>query len=230
MLELEDVNAYYGKSHVLKDVSMTVEENKLTALLGRNGAGKSTLIKSIIGFVTVKSGTIGYHGEDITGLKPEAIAQRGIAYIPEKRRIFPNLTVAENLELARLAVDDPPALQEILEPFPRLEERSNQVGRTLSGGEQQMLAIARAFTQDPDLLLIDEPSEGLMPKLNDRLFELVDGCRNRGITVLLSEQDVNKTLAIADSVYVLETGAIVEHGSPDYIRGSDDIKRKYLSV
>lgn len=230
MLSLESVDAYYGKSHVLQDVGMTVEEGSLTVLLGRNGAGKSTLIKSVNGFVEVRSGRITYRGEDITGLAPEVIARKGIGYVPEERRIFPNLSVVENLRLGTLGVDGAHPVEEVLEEFSILSDKTDRLGRDLSGGEQQMLSIARAVVQDPDLLLVDEPSEGLMPKLRTEMLDLLAELRDRGQTILLTEQYAEEALEIADRVYILVQGEVVEEGPAGRFRDDISIVEQYVSI
>lgn len=230
MLDVDSINSYYGKSHVLHDVSVTADSGQMTTLLGRNGAGKSTLIKSIMGYVTVKSGTINLNDREITSVPTQELAALGIGYVPERREIFPNLTVDENLQLAQLNVDNPVDRQVIFEYFPRLEERVEQVGRSLSGGEQQMLAIARALHQDPELLLVDEPSEGLMPKLVGEVFEILANLRDDGRTILLTEQRAEKALEISDYAYVIENGAVVKDATPAEIRADEVVMDKYLSV
>jgi branched-chain amino acid transport system ATP-binding protein len=230
MLELEGVNGYYGKSHILHDVSLTVREDGITTLLGRNGAGKSTVIKSIMGLVTVRSGTITYKGEEITNSKVESRVKQRIGYIPEKRRILPNLTVEENLRLAQLSVEDPRDVDEVIDRFPNLQERFNLPGRNLSGGEQQMLAIARALIQDPEILLVDEPSEGLMPVLVERVFELLSDISDAGITVLLTEQQAENALRISDHAYIIDTGRVVDEGGPQvYLEDKSKLER-YIGI
>jgi branched-chain amino acid transport system ATP-binding protein len=228
MLDLTDVNSYYGKSHVLHDVTLSVEEGEITALLGRNGAGKSTLIKSIVGLVDVRSGSIRLRGEELTGIEIED--RHDIGYIPEKRRVFPNLSVEENLRLAQLGVDEPREIDEIIEEFPKLQERRNAAGRTLSGGEQQMLSIARALVQDPELLLVDEPSEGLMPVLTERVFEFLSDISESGMTVLLTEQHAKKALDIADYAYIIDTGEVVEEGDPDTFEQRPELLEEYIGI
>jgi branched-chain amino acid transport system ATP-binding protein len=228
MLDLTDVNSYYGKSHVLHDVTLSVEEGEITALLGRNGAGKSTLIKSIVGLVDVRSGSIRLRGEELTGIEIED--RHDIGYIPEKRRVFPNLSVEENLRLAQLGVDEPREIDEIIEEFPKLQERRNAAGRTLSGGEQQMLSIARALIQDPELLLVDEPSEGLMPVLTERVFEFLSEISESGMTVLLTEQHAKKALNIADYSYIIDTGEVVEEGDPDTFEQQPELLEEYIGI
>jgi branched-chain amino acid transport system ATP-binding protein len=228
MLNLTDVNSYYGKSHILHDVTLSVERGNITVLLGRNGAGKSTLIKSIVGLVDVRSGSITLRGEELTEIEIEN--RHDIGYIPEKRRVFPNLSVEENLQLAQLGVDDPREIDEIIDEFPNLQERRNAAGRTLSGGEQQMLSIARALIQDPELLLVDEPSEGLMPVLTERVFEFLSEISESGMTVLLTEQHAKKALDIADYSYIIDTGEVVEEGNPDTFEQQPELLEEYMGI
>lgn len=230
MLKLEDVNGYYGKSHVLHDVSLTVPENKITTLLGRNGAGKSTVIKSIMGLVTVRSGTITYKDKNIANKRVESRVEQRIGYIPEKRRILPNLTVEENLRLAQLSVENPRDINEVIDRFPNLQERFNLAGRNLSGGEQQMLAIARALIQDPEILLVDEPSEGLMPVLVERVFELLSDISSAGITVLLTEQQAENALRISDHAYIIDTGRVVDEGDPQLYLEDKSKLEQYIGI
>jgi branched-chain amino acid transport system ATP-binding protein len=230
MLELKNVNGYYGKSHVLHDVSLTVREGGVTTLLGRNGAGKSTVIKSVMGLVTVQSGTITYKTEEITNSKVQNRVSQRIGYIPEKRRILPNLTVEENLRLAQLSVDDPREIEDVIERFPNLRDRFNLAGRNLSGGEQQMLAIARALIQDPEILLVDEPSEGLMPVLVERVFELLSRISDTGITVLLTEQQAENALRISDHAYIIDTGRVVDEGDPQAYLDDKSKLEQYIGI
>lgn len=228
MLDLTDVNSYYGKSHVLHDVTLSVEKGDITVLLGRNGAGKSTLIKSIVGLVDVRSGSITLSGEELTEIEIEN--RHDIGYIPEKRRVFPNLSVEENLRLAQLGVDEPREIDEIIAEFPNLQERRHAAGRTLSGGEQQMLSIARALIQDPQLLLVDEPSEGLMPVLTERVFEFLSEISESGMTVLLTEQHAKKALSIADYSYIIDTGEVVEEGDPETFEQQPELLEEYMGI
>ena len=235
MLDVASINSYYDTSHVLHDVSLSVEEGSLVTLIGRNGAGKTTTLNSIMGFVEPRSGSITFQGEDITGLAPNEVAQRGIAIIPEHRELFPQLTVRENLRLGHLGHDldgDPEdRIARVFEYFPRLEERQNQRAGSLSGGERQMAAIGRSLVSDPSFLLIDEPTEGLMPTLVEKLRDiLVQINEEDGITMLLVEQNVSLALEISDYAYVLDEGSIQSHGPSEEIAGDEEIKRKYLAV
>ena len=234
ILELQNVNSYYGKSHILHDVSLSVPEGELVTLIGRNGAGKTTTLKSIIGHVTPKTGNVVFKGESIEGEDPHVISKRGVAFIPEHRRIFPDLTVYENLKLGYIGHDLERDLQEMLlevyEYFPRLEERADQRGGTLSGGEQQMLAIARGLLSDPDLLLVDEPTEGLMPTLVEDLREILQQINEDGTTMLLVEQNSRLALDISSYGYIIDEGVIEVEGPSDELRENEEIQRRYLAV
>jgi branched-chain amino acid transport system ATP-binding protein len=231
-LKLTDINSYYDKSHVLHDVSLTVEEESLVTLIGRNGAGKSTTLKSIMGLVDVQSGGISYYGTEITNKEPHEIAQRGIAYIPEDRRVFPQLSVEENLKMGYIGHEGGGGdlIDDVFEYFPRLEERTQQQAGQMSGGEQQMLAIARALVSNPDLLLIDEPTEGLMPSLVDLIEEALTKINDDGVGMILVEQNVDMALSISDYGYVIDEGQIVASGDVADLQGDEKIKDRYLTV
>lgn len=231
-LELKDINSYYGKSHVLHDVSLTVDEGALVTLIGRNGAGKSTTLKSIMNLVDVQTGSISHHGEDITGNEPHEIAQRGIAYIPEDRRVFPHLSVEENLKMGYIGHDSGGGelIDDVFEYFPRLEERIDQRAGQMSGGEQQMLAISRALVSDPELLLVDEPTEGLMPSLVDLIENALEQINADGVGMILVEQNVDMALSISDYGYVIDEGQIVASGQAADLRDDEEIKSRYLAV
>lgn len=236
ILEVRDIHTFYGQSHILQGVSIGVEEGKIVALLGRNGAGKSTTLKSIMGVVPPKSGEILFLGEKISDLPPHIIAQKGISFVPEERRIIPGLTVHENLKLAMLKNKDgskskeKERLDSVVEVFPRLKARWEQDGSNLSGGEQQMLAIARAFVSEPALMLIDEPTEGLMPILVERIEEVLKELQQSGMTILLVEQNAEMALDICHQAYVMDEGAIKYKGMPDEIRENEEVQKKYLAV
>jgi branched-chain amino acid transport system ATP-binding protein len=226
LLEIENVSVFYGDAQAIWDASLTVESNKITALIGSNGAGKSTLLKTISGVIRPKGGQIKYSKNNLVGLKPEKVAALGISHIPEGRRLFDELTVMENLELGAYLPDARPRKQESLDHvfdlFPVLKDRLNQVAGTLSGGEQQMLAIGRALMTRPSLLLLDEPSLGLAPRIVKLLFDIIKKLNDGGATILLVEQNVRKTLEIADYAYVLRTGVMQMEGNPqDLIQRSD---------
>lgn len=238
MLEVSDVQSYYGGAHVLRGVCLTVPEGKVVALLGRNGMGKTTLIRSIMGTTppTVRSGAIRYKGEELLGKTPHEIAARGLGLVPQGRRVFASLTVLEHLTVAARAPRHKSDtrvnwnLETIFELFPRLAERKRHLGNQLSGGERQMLAIARALTTNPDLLLMDEPSEGLAPVMVQQLRERLRALKESGIPIFLVEQNVNLALAVADIVYILEGGQVVYQGQPEELAANHEIKRKYLGV
>jgi len=218
MLELRDIHTHYGLSHVLQGVSLHVNAGEVVGLFGRNGVGKTTVMKTIAGWVAPSRGTVHLEGQAIGSEPPERICRRGIGFVPEDRRIFPGLTVQENLMLGfmqqpgRSRAEDRRRLDDIYTRFPRLGERRGQMGTTLSGGEQQMLAMARVLVGAPRLLLIDEPTEGLAPKIVDEIFGLMEGLRRDGIPILLVEQNMHRAIGIVQRFYVLERGAVVLEG------------------
>lgn len=231
LFEAQMINTYYGSSHILFDVSLEIEEGEVVCLLGRNGMGKSTLIKSIIGLTTPRSGNILFDGVDLVGRRPFQIARKGVGFVPENRIIFPNLTVRENLDMGvykRQAGSW--SFDRIYDMFPVLKERAAQMGGTLSGGEQQMLTIARALMGNPRLLLIDEPSEGLAPIVVNQIGEQVQNMKKEGMTILLSEQNTAFTLKLADRAYILEKGKISWQGKVTQLQESPDILEFYLGV
>ena len=230
LLEVKSLNSYYGDSHILFDVSLRVEKNEVVALLGRNGAGKSTTLKSLMGVVTPRSGSVRLDGAEIAGAKSHAIAHAGMQLVHEERRIFGSLDVEENLLLAGLTAPGRWPLERVYGMFPRLRERRRSRGTDLSGGEQQMLAIARALVRDPKILLLDEPFEGLAPSI---VRNLVEACRElaaAGQTIVLVEQNIAATLALAQRVYMLNNGHIVHEGPAAEIRAQPHILQKYLGV
>ncbi len=210
-LTAEGLNTYYGKSHILHDVGLTVAEGRITTLLGRNGAGKTTTLRSLVGLTPPRSGRVTLFGKDITGWPPYRIAAAGVGYVPEGRKVFANLTVDENL---RVPIERPGPfdIPRVYKLFPRLEERKSNRGRQLSGGEQEMLSIARALLLNPKLLILDEPSQGLAPLIVKEVFRIVAQMRAEGISVLLVEQNVRMSLDITDDAYVLENGEMVYSG------------------
>ncbi len=233
LLAVEDLQTFYGKSHVLRGVSFTVPPGEITVLLGRNGAGKTTTLRSIMGLTPPRGGTIRFKGEDITGRAPHHVFRRGVGYVPEGRQIFPHLDVGENLRLAERAGGDGTrwTLARIFEYFPVLRERWRQKGRSLSGGEQQMLAIARALAGHPELLMLDEPSQGLAPRLVRELETLMLRLKGEGVTILLVEQNARMALAVSDRVLVLGKGAVVFSGPiAEFRRREQELKGRYLSV
>jgi len=210
-LEAEGLHTYYGKSHILHDVSLNVAEGKITTLLGRNGAGKSTTLRSVMGLTPARSGTITILGQQTTKWPPFRIAALGVGFVPEGRRIFPNISVEDNLRVP-IKREGPWTIPRLYALFPRLAERKRNLGRQLSGGEQEMLSISRALLINPRLLILDEPSQGLAPLVVKEVFRIVEQLRSEGISVLLVEQNVRMSLEIADYAYVLDNGAIVYHG------------------
>ena len=230
LLELEAVNAYYDKSHVLQDVSLGIDEGEVVALLGRNGSGRSTTCKTIMGLVPAKLGTVRFKGKEITNKSPFAVAQTGIAFVPEDRRIFPNLTVGENLRLAALSGRKGEWTEKrIYDYFPVLGERRDKPAK-LSGGEQQMLAIARALVANPDLILLDEPMEGLAPLIARSVEEVVRNMRAEGHTVLLVEQNAQVAMSLSDRGYVLATGRVVGSGTIAELKADEAMMHRYLAV
>ncbi|WP_411880561.1 ABC transporter ATP-binding protein [Polaromonas sp. YR568] len=219
MLELTNVHTHYGLSHVLQGVSLRVEAGEVVGLFGRNGVGKTTVMKTIAGWLAPTQGAITLDGKPIGGVSPDVICRRGVGFVPEDRRIFPGLTVEENLVLGfmqcpgRSRTESRRRITELYEQFPRLGERRSQMGTTLSGGEQQMLAMARVLAGEPKLLLIDEPTEGLAPKIVDEIFRIIDGLRLRGIPIILVEQNVRRAIDISTRFYALERGMVTLEGS-----------------
>lgn len=231
MLELTDVHAYYGHSHVLHGVSLTVEDGEVVGLLGRNGAGKTTTLLTIMGYVKCREGTIAYGGIRLDGLQPHLIARTGIGFVPQERRIFPSLTVRENLTVGRRRAGKGRwTLKEIFEIFPNLGERQKNLGCHLSGGEQQMLAIARALLLDPSLLLLDEPSEGLAPMIVEKIVQVLREVKSKGLPILLIEQNLQTALKLADRHYILSKGAICHRASSAELEADETVKRQYLGV
>ncbi len=232
MLEVNDINVFYGNIHALKNVSLTVEEGEIVTLIGANGAGKSTLLKTISGLLKPKQGAIKYLGKAIDAKPAQMIVKSGISHVPEGRRVFANMSVDENLELGAFLRKDRSGIQDdlnmVFELFPRLLERRKQQSGTLSGGEQQMLAMGRALMSRPKLLLMDEPSMGLAPLMVKNIFQIIERVNQDGTTVLLVEQNANMALSVAHRAYVIETGAIVLAGTSEELRESDEVKAAYL--
>ena len=231
-LRLELVNCYYGEVHVLRDVSLEVAAGQVLGLLGRNGAGKTTTLRTVMGLTRARSGSIALDGTELGRVPPDKIARLGIAYVPQGRRLFPDLTVAENLRVGLLVRGGgaEETLEPVLDLFPVLRERLRQQAGTLSGGEQQMLATARALCARPRLLLMDEPSEGLMPALVDRLLGTVATLRERGVGILLVEQKVDAVLRVADRVAVIENGRIVRQATPAELAAEPEVLLRHLGV
>ena len=236
MLVVENINTFYGYSHILQDVSFEVKEGEILVLLGRNGVGKTTALKSIMGIQSPKSGRITFLGEDITRMAPHHVARKGIALVPEDRRVIPNLTVFENLKLGMFIRKNEINRQEVLDMvftyFPVLKERSNQLGGSLSGGEQQMLTIARALVSKPRLMMVDEPTEGLMPILVQEIGEILKKLQDDGVTILLVEQNYHLSLGLSDNLraYIMEKGQIKMCGTPEDLYACQDEVERYLGV
>lgn len=233
MLEVMNLHAGYGKVPVLRNVSFHVDSDEMVAIIGPNGAGKSTLLKTISGMIRPQDGCVQFENADLTGQPPYQIVRKGIAYVPEGGRPFPNMTVLDNLEMGAYsnpAVLKSGALDEVYELFPILKKRSGQFARTLSGGERQMLAIARGLVAHPRLLMLDEPSLGVAPKLVDEIYEKIRALKRLGLTVLLVEQNTSYALELADRGYVLENGQIILEGKASELASSDHIRRSYLGL
>ena len=231
MLEIKDLHAYYGRSHILQGVNLNVGEGEIVSLLGRNGVGRSTTCKTIMGLVPPE-GTITYQGEVISGLKPHVIARKGIGFVPEDRWIFPGLTVLQNLQLGLKGRNTQGrwTIEDVFEMFPKLGERSNVQGGLISGGEQQMLTICRTLMGDPNFIMIDEPTEGLAPKLVEQVGRLIEEIAQRGISVLLVEQKLHIALKISQRLYIMGHGQIVFEGSPDDLKDDESIRKEWLEV
>lgn len=230
ILEIKDLSVSYGGIEAIKNISLEVEAGSIVTLIGSNGAGKSSMLRSIAGIVKAKSGEVLFEGENILGLSPDQIVKRGVTLVPEGRRVFPNLTVAENLHVgAYLRKDDiKPDLEYVYELFPRLKERSWQFAGTLSGGEQQMLAVGRALMARPKLIMMDEPSLGLAPLVVQGIFDIIRTINKAGITVLLIEQNANMALKVADYAYVMQTGEITLSGTGAELLENEEVKEAYL--
>lgn len=234
MLEVKDVAVNYGKAEVLHDVNLRVEKGDIVTIIGPNGTGKTALLRVISGLMKPAGGSITFLGERIDGLPPHQIVQRGIAHCPERRRLFPEMSVMENLEMGAYLRKDTENIRRDMEKviglFPLLEERKGQDSRTLSGGEQQMLAIARALMSDPKLLILDEPSLGLAPIIKEKLIDAIKEIKRAGITILMVEQDVWLALSLCDQGYVFEEGTVVMGGSKKFLEGNPRIKEAYLGI
>jgi branched-chain amino acid transport system ATP-binding protein len=230
VLEVTDVHTYYTSSHVLQGISLAMARGEVLAILGRNGMGKTTLIRSIIGFTPPRRGTVRFKGDDITRWPPFRTIEHGMALVPQGRRIFPSLTVRENLDVARTGRAGRWTLERIYELFPRLRERAGNPGNKLSGGEQQMLAIGRALMTNPDLILMDEPTEGLAPLLVRQVGEVIGDLKDAGLSILLVEQNLGLALSVADRVHVLNRGRIVHSSAPRELMANEDVKSRYLGV
>ncbi|PCH58979.1 MAG: ABC transporter ATP-binding protein [SAR86 cluster bacterium] len=231
MLEVTELHAYYGKSHILRGVNFSIGDGEIVSLLGRNGVGRSTTVKSIIGEIAPQ-GSIKFQGEEIAGLKSFQIAHKGIAYVPENREIFPSLTVRQNLILGMKSnkASSRWTIDEIFSMFPNLAEREHIAGGVLSGGEQQMLSMCRALMGDPQLIMIDEPTEGLAPKLVKQVGELLQEIAKRGVSILLVEQKLSIALKISHRLYVMGHGKMVYEGTPESLMQADDVRAEWLEV
>ena len=233
ILKVNNINVYYGAIHAIKGVSFTVDEGEIVTLIGANGAGKSTTLNTVSGLLHSRTGDIKFLGSSISKMAPNKIVENGLVMVPEGRRIFLGLTVQENLEMGaytRPKSELKGSLEEVYDLFPRLKERRNQIGGTLSGGEQQMLAMGRALMAKPKLIMLDEPSMGLAPLLVDLIFDLITDLNSRGSTILLVEQNAQAALSIADRAYVLETGKVVKTGKGSELISDPDIKKAYLGA
>ena len=232
MLEVKDLEVYYGMIQAIKGISFQVEEGEIIALIGANGAGKTTTLHTVTGLLPAKKGSVLFEGKDITKVPGHKIVSMGMAHVPEGRRIFAQLSVLQNLRMGAYTRKDKEEIEETLKMvyrrFPRLEERSNQIAGTLSGGEQQMLAMGRALMPHPKIILMDEPSMGLSPIFVNEIFDIIKEVSKGGTTVLLVEQNAKKALSIADRAYVLETGRIVLEGAADVLMNDDSVKKAYL--
>jgi branched-chain amino acid transport system ATP-binding protein len=232
MLEVNDIHTWYGDSYVLQGVTMEVKDATVVALLGRNGMGKTTTIRSIIGLTPPRKGSITFNGTELVGLPPFQISRQGIGLVPQGRMIFPSLSVTENLTMAARTGDkkDPWTLEKVYETFPRLKERTKNKGNLLSGGEQQMLTIARALMTNPDLLMLDEPSEGLAPIVVQEVYRIIERLKAAGQSILLVEQDFGMAMSVADHVYIMSRGSIVYGSTPNELENDEKTKAKYLGV
>ena len=232
MLEVQNVHAYYGKIHALKNVSIHIDKGEIVTLIGANGAGKSTTLRTMSGLLKPREGTIRLNGEDLTRYKPNEIVTKGIIQVPEGRRIFGQLTVMENLDMGAFTCRDSKLTEEnfdrVFTLFPRLKERSRQVAGTLSGGEQQMLAMGRAMMANPEILLLDEPSMGLAPVLVDSIFDTIQQLHSSGTTILLVEQNARMALQVASRGYVMQTGEVVLDDSADLLRENETVRKVYM--
>lgn len=231
MLKVEDIHVYYGSIHAVKGVSFEVNEGEIVTLIGANGAGKSTVLNTISGLLHPRTGTVSFMDKDLKGIAPHKVVEHGLAQVPEGRRIFLQMTVEENLEMG--AYTQPistiaPSIKDVYERFPRLQERRKQIAGTLSGGEQQMLAMGRALMSKPKLLMLDEPSMGLAPILVEQIFDIIKELHAAGTTILLVEQNAQAALSVADRAYVLETGRISLSGTGAELMASDRVRKAYL--
>ena len=231
MLDVENINTYYWASHILRDVSLTVPQGSIVAMLGRNGMGKTTIIRSIMGLTPPRDGVIRFKDEKISGLEPYQISRRGISLVPQGRIVFPSLTVKENLQIGARETKNGDSwnLTKVYDLFPILKERQSFHANLLSGGEQQMLAVARSLMTNPDLLIMDEPSEGLAPRVIKQIGDVITGLKGK-LTVFLAEQNFNMAISVADYVYIVSNGSIVYESKPEELRDYEEIKQSCLGV
>jgi branched-chain amino acid transport system ATP-binding protein len=233
LFEIKNIHTFYGKSHILHGVSMEMEKGEIVALLGRNGVGKSTTLKSVVGLTPPQRGSVQFKGQEIMGLRPHKICRLGIGYVPEERRIFPHLTVLENLLVGLKPdqkVDDPWTIEKVYGYFPQLEKRAGQKGGHLSGGEQQMLTIGRTLMGNPEVLLVDEPTEGLAPLLVRMVVDILRGIHSQNGSILLVEQAMDVALSLANRTYVMSKGEIVFQGTGTELQENEGVRKKYLEV
>jgi branched-chain amino acid transport system ATP-binding protein len=229
MLKLENVHTYYGKSHVLHGVSMEVKEGEVVGILGRNGVGKTTTMRTIMGLTPPKEGVIELNGVNIAGMPAYKIARLGIGYVPQGRHVFPELTVMENLKIG-MREERPELFEDVFSLFPRLEERKDQLAGTMSGGEQQMLAIARALMVEPKIILMDEPTEGLMPIMVSKIMEVIHEINEKGVSILLVEQNAKMALDTVERVYIMEKGTIKHESTSEKLKENSEVLVRYLGV
>jgi len=231
MLQIRDLHGYYGKSHILQGIDLDVREGEIVSLLGRNGVGRSTMIKAVMGEIEPQ-GSIKFKGKEIAGLKTHEIARRGIGYVPEYRGIFPTMTVEQNLLLGMKKANQSGrwSIEDMYEMFPNLRARANNLGDVISGGEKQVLTICRTLMGDPELIMIDEPTEGLAPKLIEQVGKLLETIAKRGLSILLIEQKLTIALRISHRIYIMGHGKIVFEGTPEDLRNNDDIRKEWLEV
>ena len=233
MLKVNNINVYYGSIHAIKDVSFEVHQGEVVTLIGANGAGKSTILQTVSGLLRSKTGSVEFLGENLGNVPPHKVVSKGLAHVPEGRRVFLQMTVEDNLEMGaytRPAIEIADSIADVYERFPRLKERRKQIAGTLSGGEQQMLAMGRALMSKPQLLMLDEPSMGLAPLLIEQIFEIIKELHAAGTTILLVEQNAQMALSVADRGYVLETGRIVSTGTGADLLNDDSVKKAYLGA
>ena len=230
MLKINNIDVFYDNIHAIRGLSLEIHEGEVVSLIGANGAGKTTTLNAISGLIKVKNGEIKFLGNNIENESPENILKLGIAHVPEGRKIFSKMTVLENLEIGAYTSKNSKKIEEIYDMFPRLKERKNQIAGTLSGGEQQMLAVGRALMSEPKFLMLDEPTMGLSPKFVNQVFEVIKNLSKSGVTIFLIEQNVNIALSYSSRSYVIENGKIVLSGSSSDLISSDDIKKSYLGI